>query len=138
VEEGIIPGGGVAYLRISKSLEKLKLEGDEAIGVAIIKKALEEPIRLIAENAGHEGSVVVNRVREQNGSFGFNADTEKFEDLYLAGVIDPAKVARIALENAASIASLLLTTEALICEKPDDKKASAGMPPGGGYGGDMY
>lgn len=138
VEEGIIPGGGVAYLRITKSLEKLKLDGDEAIGVAIIKKALEEPIRLIAENAGHEGSVVVNRVREQNGSFGFNADTEKFEDLYLAGVIDPAKVARIALENAASIASLLLTTEALICEKPEDKKAPMGMPPGGGYGGDMY
>lgn len=137
VEEGIIPGGGVAYLRITKSLEKLKLEGDEAIGVAIIKKALEEPIRLIAENAGHEGSVVVNKVREQNGAFGFNADTEKFEDLYLAGVIDPAKVARIALENAASIASLLLTTEALICEKPEDKKAPMGMPPGGGYG-DMY
>jgi len=137
VEEGIIPGGGVAYLRITKSLEKLKLEGDEAIGVAIIKKSLEEPIRLIAENAGHEGSVVVNKVREQNGAFGFNADTEKFEDLYLAGVIDPAKVARIALENAASIASLLLTTEALICEKPEDKKAPMGMPPGGGYG-DMY
>lgn len=137
VEEGIIPGGGVAYLRITKSLEKLKLNGDEGIGVAIIKKSLEEPIRLIAENAGHEGSVVVNKVREQNGSFGFNADTEKFEDLYLAGVIDPAKVARIALENAASIASLLLTTEALICEKPEDKKAPMGMPPGGGYG-DMY
>jgi len=137
VEEGIIPGGGVAYLRITKSLEKLKLNGDEGIGVAIIKKSLEEPIRLIAENAGHEGSVVVNKVREQNGSFGFNADTEKFEDLYLAGVIDPAKVARIALENAASIASLLLTTEALICEKPEEKKAPMGMPPGGGYG-DMY
>ncbi|MGH7889984.1 MAG: chaperonin GroEL [Thermodesulfobacteriota bacterium] len=137
VEEGIIPGGGVAYLRITKSLEKLKLDGDEAIGVAIIKKSLEEPIRLIAENAGHEGSVVVNKVREQNGSFGFNADSEKFEDLYAAGVIDPAKVARIALENAASIASLLLTTEALVCEKPEDKKTPMGMPPGGGYG-DMY
>jgi len=137
VEEGIIPGGGVAYLRIIKSLEKLKLEGDEAIGVSIIKKALEEPIRLIAENAGHEGSVVVNRVKEENGAFGFNADSEKYEDLFKAGVIDPAKVARIALENAASIASLLLTTEALICEKPEDKKAPMGMPPGGGYG-DMY
>ncbi len=137
VEEGIIPGGGIAYLRAIVALDKLKLSGDEAIGVTILKKALEEPIRLIAENAGHEGSVVVNKVREQNGSFGFNADTEKFEDLFKAGVIDPAKVARIALENAASIASLLLTTEALICEKPEEKKAPMGMPPGGGYG-DMY
>ncbi|OGC79451.1 MAG: chaperonin GroL [candidate division Zixibacteria bacterium RBG_16_40_9] len=137
VEEGIIPGGGIAYLRAIVALDKLKLTGDEAIGVTILKKALEEPIRLIAENAGHEGSVVVNQVREKNGSFGFNAETEKFEDLFSAGVIDPTKVSRIALENAASIASLLLTTEALICEKPEEKKAPMGMPPGGGYG-DMY
>ncbi len=137
VEEGIIPGGGIAYLRAIVALDKLKLSGDEAIGVTILKKALEEPIRLIAENAGHEGSVVVNRVKEQNGAFGFNADTEKFEDLFRAGVIDPTKVARIALENAASIASLLITTEALVCEKPEEKKPMPGMPPGGGYG-DMY
>ncbi|MCJ7507415.1 MAG: chaperonin GroEL [candidate division Zixibacteria bacterium] len=138
VEEGIIPGGGVAYLRAIPALEKLKLEGDEAIGVSIVKKALEEPIRLIVENAGVEGSIVVNRVKSEKGSFGFNAETEKYEDLITAGVIDPTKVARIALENAASIASLLITTEATIADKPEEKKPPM-MPPGGGYGGgDMY
>jgi chaperonin GroEL len=137
VEEGIIPGGGVAYLRAIPALEKLKLEGDEAIGVSIVKKALEEPIRLIAENAGVEGSIVVNRVKSEKGSFGFNAETEKYEDLITAGVIDPTKVARIALENAASIASLLITTEATVADKPEEKKPPM-MPPGGGYGGDMY
>lgn len=138
VEEGIIPGGGVAYLRSLPALEKLKLDEDEQIGVQIVKKALEEPIRLIAENAGVEGSIVVNRVKEKNGAFGYNAETDKFEDLMASGVIDPTKVARIALENAASIASLLLTTEAVIAEKPEEKKPMPGMPPGGGYGGDMY
>jgi chaperonin GroEL len=137
VEEGIIPGGGVAFLRAIPALEKMKLEGDEAIGVSILKKALEEPIRLIAENSGTEGSIVVNRVKEEKGAFGFNAETGNFEDLMASGVIDPTKVARIALENAASIASLLITTECVVAEKPEEKKASM-MPPGGGGYGDMY
>jgi chaperonin GroEL len=136
VEEGIIPGGGVALLRALPALEKLKLEGDEAIGVTIIKKALEEPIRLIVENSGMEGSIVVNRVKEEKGAFGYNAETGNFEDLMASGVIDPTKVARIALENAASIASLLVTTECVVADKPEEKKPPM-MPPGGGYG-DMY
>ncbi len=138
VEEGMVPGGGVALLRAIPALEKLKLTGDEMIGVNIVKKALEEPIRLIVENAGVEGSIVVNRVKEKTGAFGFNAETEKYEDLMVSGVIDPTKVVRIALENAASIASLLVTTECLVADKPEEKKPAApGMPPGGGYG-DMY
>jgi len=138
VEEGIVPGGGVVFLRSIPALDKLKLKGDEMTGVSIVKKALEEPIRLIAENAGVEGSIVVNRVKEKTGAFGFNAETEKYEDLIVSGVIDPTKVTRIALENAASIASLLVTTECLVAEKPEEKKPAApGMPPGGGYG-DMY
>jgi len=136
VEEGIIPGGGVAFLRAIPALDRLKLEGDEAIGVSIVKKALEEPIRLIAENSGAEGSIVVNKVKEKEGAFGFNAETGVYEDLMKSGVIDPTKVARIALENASSIASLLVTTEALVAEKPEEKKTPP-MPPGGGYG-DMY
>jgi chaperonin GroEL len=136
VEEGIVPGGGVAFLRAIPALDKLKLDGDEAVGVSIVRKALEEPIRLIAENAGVEGAIVVNRVKEEKGAFGFNAETEQYEDLMLSGVIDPAKVTRIALENAASIASLLITTEALVAEKPEEKKPGPAMPPGG-YG-DMY
>jgi chaperonin GroEL len=136
VEEGIVPGGGVAFLRALQALEKLKLDGDEAVGVTIVKKALEEPIRLIAENAGVEGSIVVNRVKEEKGAFGFNAETLRYEDLMVSGVIDPTKVTRIALENAASIASLLITTEALVAEKPEEKKPGPAMPPGG-YG-DMY
>ena len=140
VEEGIIPGGGVAFLRALPALEKMKLEGDEAIGVSILKKALEEPIRLIVENSGVEGAIVVNRVKEEKGAFGFNADTGNFEDLMASGVIDPTKVARIALENAASIASLLITTECVVAEKPEEKSARGGpmMPPGGGGYGDMY
>jgi len=137
VEEGIIPGGGVALLRALPALEKMKLEGDEAIGVLIIKKAIEEPIRLIVENSGVEGAIVVNRVKEEKGAFGYNADTGNFEDLMASGVIDPTKVARIALENAASIASLLITTECVVAEKPEEKKAPM-MPPGGGGYGDMY
>jgi chaperonin GroEL len=136
VEEGIVPGGGVAFLRAIPALDKLKLDGDEAVGVSIVRKALEEPIRLIAENAGVEGSIVVNRVKEEKGAFGFNAETEQYEDLVVSGVIDPTKVTRIALENAASIASLLITTEALVAEKPEEKKQGPPMPPGG-YG-DMY
>jgi len=137
VEEGIIPGGGVALLRALPALEKMKLEGDEAIGVSIIKKAIEEPIRLIVENSGVEGAVVVNRVKEEKGAFGYNADSGNFEDLMASGVIDPTKVARIALENAASIASLLITTECVVAEKPEEKKPPM-MPPGGGGYGDMY
>jgi chaperonin GroEL len=137
VEEGIIPGGGVALLRALPALDKLKLEGDEAIGVTIIKKALEEPIRLIVENSGVEGSIVVNRVKEEKGAFGYNAETGNYEDLMASGVIDPTKVARIALENAASIASLLVTTECVVAEKPEEKKPPM-MPPGGGGYGDMY
>ncbi len=132
VEEGILPGGGVAYLRTLPALDKIKAEGDEKIGVSIIRKALEQPIRRIAENAGVEGSIVLNKVKEGMDGFGFNAETEKYEDLMSAGVIDPTKVARAALENAASIASLLITTEALVTEKPEEEKAPPAMPPGGG------
>ena len=131
VEEGIIPGGGVALLRSIKVLEKVKLEGDQQIGVEIVRRALEEPIRQIVENAGHEGSVVVNKVLEGEDAFGFNAQTEKYEDLIKAGVIDPTKVARSALENAASVAGLLLMTDALVTEKPQEEKPAPAMPPGG-------
>jgi chaperonin GroEL len=140
VEEGIVPGGGVALIRASKALDGLKLDGDQKIGVAIIKRAIEEPCRWIATNAGHEGSIIVSQVKEGKGDEGFNAATETFEDLVKAGVIDPAKVVRNALQNASSIASLLLTTEALICDIPEEKKESAGGGhgmPGGGMGG-MY
>ncbi|MBI2815488.1 MAG: chaperonin GroEL [Acidobacteria bacterium] len=135
VEEGIVAGGGVALLRAAKALEKLKGEGDEQIGIDLIKKALQEPIRQIAANAGCEGAIVVEKVRESSDpEFGFNADTEKFENLVKAGVIDPTKVTRLALQNAGSIASLMLTTEALIAEFPEDEKDKKmpPMPPGGG------
>ena len=138
-EEGIVPGGGVAYLHAIKALEKTKLKDeDEQIGVNIIKRALEEPLRQIVHNAGHEGAIVVAKIRDsKNPNFGFNADTEVYEDLVEAGVIDPTMVARTALENAASIAGLLLTTEALITDVPEDEKASApgGAPDMGGMGG---
>ncbi len=137
VEEGIVPGGGVAYIRALKALEKLSLEGDEKIGVNIVKRALEEPIRQIAENAGWEGSIVVQKVKEGENAFGFNAEEEIYEDLMKAGVIDPTKVTRIALENAASIAGLLLMTEATITDKPEEEKAPPMPPAGGGMGG-MY
>jgi chaperonin GroEL len=137
VEEGIVSGGGVALLRCLPVLEKLKLHDDEAIGVNIVKRALEEPLRQIAENAGHEGAVVVGRVREsKDENFGFNAETGEFGDLVKAGVIDPAKVTRLALQNAASIVSLMLTTEVLIAEfKGEEKMAAAGAAYGGGMGG---
>jgi chaperonin GroEL len=139
VEEGIVPGGGVALIRASKALDSLKLEGDQKIGVAIIRRAIEEPCRWIATNAGLEGSIVVAQVKDGKGDEGFNAATETFEDLVKAGVIDPAKVVRNALQNASSIASLLLTTEALICDIPEEKKEApgGGGMPGGGMGG-MY
>jgi chaperonin GroEL len=140
VEEGIVPGGGVALLRGGKALDKLKLEGDQAVGLQIIKRAIEEPMRWIAQNAGEEGSIVVSRVKEQkNSDEGFNAATETYEDLVRAGVIDPAKVVRSALQNASSIASLLLTTEALVSEIPEEKKETAGGHAHGGPGmGGMY
>jgi chaperonin GroEL len=136
VEEGIVPGGGVAFLRARKCLDTIKVDDDEMVGVKIIRKALEEPIRQIAQNSGAEGSVVVNKVMAEAGAFGFNAETGNYEDLMKAGVIDPTKVTRCALENAASIAGLLLTTEAVVTDKPEEKKP---MPPMGGGGmGDMY
>jgi chaperonin GroEL len=131
VEEGIVPGGGVAYLRCLPALDKLKLEGDRKVGVDIVKRALEEPIRQIANNAGQEGSVVVERVKTQKGAFGFDADKEEFTDLIKAGIIDPTKVVRFALQNAASVASLLITTEAMVAEKPEKKAEMPPMPPGG-------
>jgi len=137
VEEGIIPGGGVAFVRALPVLDNVKTEGDEKIGINILKRVLEEPVRQIAENAGWEGSIVIQKVKEGKGGFGFNAATEVFEDLYKAGVIDPAKVARIALENASSVAALLLMTEATIVEKPEPKQ-NMPMPPGGGMGGMDY
>ena len=132
VEEGIVPGGGVAYLRTLNALDKMKLTGDEEVGVRIVKKALEEPLRMIANNAGCEGSIVVEKVKEKKGSFGFNARTDCYEDMIAAGVIDPTKVTRFALQNAASVASLMLTTQCMIADKPEEKPAMPAMPPGGG------
>jgi chaperonin GroEL len=135
VEEGIVPGGGVVLLRCIDKLEEMKLKGDEAIGVDIVKRALEEPIRQIVENAGLEGSVVVNKVKEEKFNVGFDAEKGQYTDMIQAGVIDPTKVTRTALQNASSIAALLLTTEALICEIPEKKEpAMPQMPHGGGYG----
>ncbi len=138
VEEGIVPGGGVAYLRTLPALAKMDLAGDEQIGVNIVKKAIEEPIKMIACNAGLEGSIVVEKVKEKKGSFGFNARTDVYEDMISAGVIDPTKVTRFALQNAASVSGLLLTTQCMIADKPEEKGAGGGMPgmpPGGGYPG---
>jgi chaperonin GroEL len=138
VEEGIVPGGGVTYIRAISALEKLKLEDDEQIGVNIVRRALEEPLRQIAQNAGVEGAVVISRVRAEKGeNYGYNAETDTYGDLVKDGVIDPAKVTRIALQNASSIAGLMLTTEALIAELPEEEKASA-SPHAGGMGGGMY
>jgi chaperonin GroEL len=137
VEEGIVPGGGVALVRAQSALDKLKGTDDEKIGVEIVRRALEEPIRMIAQNAGAEGSIVVGRVKEsKEKNFGYNAATDNYEDLVRAGVIDPTKVTRTALQNAASIAGLLLTTECVVVEKKEDKPAPS-APPGGGMGG-MY
>jgi len=125
VEEGIVPGGGVAYLRTLKGLEKAQFPGEEQLGVNLIRRALEEPVRQIGQNAGFEGSVVVQRVMEGEGSFGLNAETGTYEDLMKAGIVDPTKVTRFALQNAASLAGLLMTTEAMVAEKPEKKKSSA-------------
>ena len=136
VEEGIVPGGGVALLRAAKVLEDLGVAGEEQIGVNVVRRAVEEPMRWIATNAGHEGSIVVQRTREMNDEEGFNAQTERYENLVLGGVIDPTKVVRSALQNAASIASLLLTTEAVISMMPERSQNGAGAM--GGSPGDMY
>jgi chaperonin GroEL len=138
VEEGIVPGGGVAYIRALNGLDSLQVENeDQQIGIAIIRRALEEPMRQIVVNAGLEGSIIVQKVKEGKADFGFNAQTEEYGNLFEQGVIDPTKVARTALENAASVASLLLTTEAIIADKPEKEAAAPGMPPGGmgGMGG---
>jgi len=140
VEEGIVPGGGVALLRCAQGLEDMKLKGDELVGALIIKKAIEEPLKYIAFNAGKVGEVVVERVKEEKGNIGYNAEKDKYEDLVEAGVIDPTKVTRTALQNAASISALLLTTESLITDLPEEKSSGmpAGMPGGmGGMGGGM-
>ena len=137
VEEGIVPGGGVAFIRAQKALEGLKLDNvDENIGVGIVKRALEEPLRQIVANAGHEGAVVVDKVRSnKSANYGFNAETEEYGDMIAMGVVDPTKVTRYALQNAASIAGLLLTTEALISELPEQEREAPQMPGGGGMGG---
>jgi chaperonin GroEL len=136
VEEGVVAGGGVAYLRTQKALDNLKLEGDEAVGVQIVRRALEFPTRQLAENAGQEGAVIVQEVKKRSGNEGFNVATGEYEDLVKAGVVDPTKVTRTALQNAASISALLLTTEALVTELPEKEKPALGGP--GGMGGMDY
>jgi len=137
VEEGIVPGGGVALLRCIQALDKVKADGDQKIGVDIVRRSLEEPIRQIAENAGVEGSVVVERVKRESGANGFDAASESYVDMVQAGIIDPTKVTRTALQNAASVAGLMLTTEVMVAEIPEEKPKGPAMPPGGGMG-DMY
>jgi chaperonin GroEL len=136
VEEGIVPGGGVVLIRALPALEAVKARGDEKVGVDIVRRALEEPIRQIAENAGAEGSIVVQRVKDGKGDFGFNAETETYEDLLAAGIIDPTKVTRVALQHAASIAGLMVTTVCMVTEIPEKEKTPS-MPAGGGGMGDM-
>jgi len=137
VEEGIVPGGGVAYLRTLPALEKMKLPEQQQFGLNILKRSLEEPIRWIAMNAGFDGSIVVEKVKNEKGNFGFDAQNEEYTDMVKAGIIDPTKVVRTALQNAASVASLLLTTEAMVAERPKEKERMPPMPPGGGMEG-MY
>ena len=140
IEEGTVPGGGVAYIRAIEALEGMKGENeDETTGIEIVKRAIEEPLRQIVANAGKEGAVIVQKVKEGKGDFGYNARTDKYENLCAAGVIDPAKVTRVALENAASIAGMFLTTECVIAEKKEDTPAMPPMNPGmgGGMGGMM-
>ena len=132
VEEGIVPVGGVAFIRCLKALDGLSVNTEEKFGVDIIRRSLEEPLRQISANGGLEGSVIVNKVKEATGAFGFNAATGNFEDLLAAGVIDPAKVSRCALQNAASVSSLMLTTEAMVAERPKEEEKA---PAGGGMGG---
>src|SRR3990170_785754 len=136
VEEGIVAGGGVAYIRAARVLDGLKLDHDQQAGVDIVRKALYEPAKQIAINAGQDGGVVVDKIKNGKGNFGFNAATDEFEDLILAGILDPTKVTRVALQNAASVAGLMITTECAIAEKPEEKEKMPPMPPGGGGG--MY
>jgi chaperonin GroEL len=138
VEEGIVPGGGVALVRCLEALDKIKIKADQKLGVKVVMRAIEEPLRQIANNAGFEGSVVIDKVKNESGSFGYNAETNKYEDLIQAGVIDPTKVVRFALQNAGSVAGLMLTTEAMIAEKPEEKPdmpMPGGAPGMGGMGG---
>jgi chaperonin GroEL len=135
VEEGIVPGGGVALVRTLKDLAKMELEGEEQNGVRLVMRAVEEPVRQIANNAGAEGSIVVERIKGEKAAFGFNAESSEYEDLMKSGIIDPTKVVRFALQNAASVAALLLTTEAMVAEKPKEREEMPAMPPGGGMGG---
>ena len=128
VEEGIVSGGGVALVRASATLANLRVSEDEKVGVRIIQKALEEPLRWISQNAGMEGSVVLDKVKNGKGAFGFNAATEEYEDLVKAGIVDPTKVVRTALQNAASVAGMMITTEAMIADKPEKKKDAPAMP----------
>ena len=139
VEEGIVPGGGVALLRTISALKKLKLEGDEAIGVDIIRRSLEEPLKQLANNAGREGSVIVEYLKnEKDVNVGYDINQDAYVDMLKSGVIDPAKVTRTALQNAASIAAMVLITESLVSDIPEKEKPMPGMPPGGGMGGGMY
>jgi len=132
VEEGIVPGGGIAFIRAIESLAKTKgANDDENTGISIVRRALEEPLRQIVANAGLEGSIIVQKVKEGKGDFGFNARSEVYENMYKAGVIDPTKVSRVALQNAASIAGMLLTTECVIADKPEPKSSAPAMPQGG-------
>jgi len=132
VEEGVVAGGGVALLRAQAALDKLSLEGDEAVGVQIVRRSLEAPLRQLVDNAGLEGALICSEVRKAKGPTGFNVATGKYSDLIADGVLDPAKVTRSALQNAASIAGLLLTTECMVTDLPADDKSMPGMPPGGG------
>jgi chaperonin GroEL len=134
VEEGIVPGGGVAFIRTQSALDAVKLEGDEAVGLEIVRRAVESPLRQLANNAGQEGALIVQEVKKRKGNEGYNVATGEYTDLVKAGVVDPTKVTRTALQNAASISGLLLTTEALVTELPEKEK-SAGGPPGGGMPG---
>ena len=129
-EEGIVPGGGVALVRCLPALEKMKIKADQKLGVNVVMRAMEEPLRQIANNAGSEGSVVIDKVKNGEGAMGYNAETDTYEDLMKAGIMDPTKVVRLALQNAASVASLMLTTEAMVAEKPEKKKPMPAMPPG--------
>ncbi|MCK4467203.1 MAG: chaperonin GroEL, partial [Desulfobacterales bacterium] len=138
VEEGIVAGGGVALVRCLNALDKIKIKADQKLGVKVVMRAMEEPLRQIANNAGAEGSVVIEKVKNGEGSFGYNAETDTYEDLIKAGIIDPTKVVRFALQNAGSVSALMLTTEAMVAEKPEDKKEMAmpgGAPGMGGMGG---
>jgi len=137
VEEGIVPGGGITLLHAAEAIEALNLEGEEKIGAHIVMKALEEPAKMIAQNAGQEGAVIVERLRKEKADIGYNAATNEYVNMIEAGIVDPTKVARSALQNAASIAALILTTEVCVTDIPEKREMPGGMP-GGGMGSDMY